>query len=99
MSPEQSVDPTSVGTHADIYSLGATLFWLLTGHPPYEPASSLAEAVKRLQEQAPRSLSKFRPDAPPELEAFVMRMLDRDPLRRPPMALTIIKALEPFATR
>ena len=43
-------------------------------------------------------LRTLRPDAPPELEALVARMLERDPLRRPPMAMNVAKSLEPFST-
>ena len=97
MSPEQAVDPSSVGTHADIYALGATLFLLLTGQPPYPPASTLRVALRQLQVDPPRRLRQFRPEAPEQLDAILARMLDRDPLRRPPMALNVMRLLQPFA--
>jgi serine/threonine protein kinase len=97
MPPEQSVDPSSVGTLADIYSLGATLFWLLTAQPVYPRVKSLMAAMKQIQENPPQRLRSLRPDAPPELEAVLLRLLDRDPTRRPPMALNVMKYLEPFA--
>jgi serine/threonine protein kinase len=97
MPPEQSVDPSSVGTQADIYALGATLFWVLTGKPLYPCAPTIMASVKQLQETPPQRLRTFRPDAPPELEALLARMLERDPLRRPPLALNVAKSLEPFA--
>lgn len=53
MAPEQSVDPSTVGSQADIYGLGATLFWLLTGEAPYPPARSLAEALQLLRDTPP----------------------------------------------
>jgi serine/threonine protein kinase len=96
MPPEQSTDPTSVGSQADIYSLGGTLFWLLTGQPPYPPATSLIKAMQQIRDESPRRLRTLQPDAPPALEAILLRMLDRDPMRRPPMALSVMKLLEPF---
>ena len=56
MPPEQSHDPSSVGKQADIYGLGATLFWLLTGEPPYPLRQSVSAALQRLREQPPRHL-------------------------------------------
>jgi serine/threonine protein kinase len=97
MPPEQSIDPTSVGTHADIYALGATLFWLLTGEPPYPVATSVTAALEQLQYKPARRLRDLRPDAPVELDAVLARLLDRDPMRRPPVALSVMKYLEPFA--
>ncbi len=96
MAPEQSTDPTSVGTHSDLYSLGATLFWLISGKLPYPSASSINEALKQLQKTSPRRVRTFRPDAPPELEALLDRLLDRNPIRRPPTAFSVMKFLEPF---
>jgi eukaryotic-like serine/threonine-protein kinase len=98
MPPEQCVDPTSVGALADIYSLGATLFWLLTAEGVYPRSSSLLEALTQIQQCPPRSLRALRPNVPVELEAIVNRMLERDPARRPPMALNVMKSLEPFTS-
>src|SRR5262249_28799619 len=83
MSPEQSCDPFSVGSQADIYGLGATLFWLLTGEPPYPRGRTLADSLRLLQNTSPRRLRALMPNAPEELDALVARMLHRDPTRRP----------------
>ena len=97
MPPEQSVDPSSVGARADIYSLGATLFWLLTAEPVFPRTSSLMAAVKQIREGPPKSLRSLRPDVPAELEAVLLWLLDRDPTCRPPMAENVAGYLEPFA--
>ncbi len=99
MSPEQSRDPSFVGSHADIYGLGATLFFLLTGEPPYPEVRSLSEALRMLQESRPRHLRQLRPDIPPELDTLIARMLDPDPPRRPALPLTVMNALLPFTNQ
>jgi serine/threonine protein kinase len=96
MAPEQSEDSATVGSQADIYGLGATLFWLLTGEPPYPRTKRITQAIQRLQDSPPRRVSALRPDIPQELDALVQRMLERDPVRRPALPLSIMRALQPF---
>jgi response regulator RpfG family c-di-GMP phosphodiesterase/serine/threonine protein kinase len=99
MSPEQSRDPTLVGAQSDIYGLGASLFWFLTGELPFAQAKTLAAALRALQQDRPRRLRTLRPDAPQQLDDLVDKMLDPDPSRRPTMPITIMNALTPFCTR
>src|SRR5204863_5272884 len=68
MAPEQSHDPSAVGKEADIYALGAALFWLLTGEPPYPYSAHVGLALRSLQRDEPRRLRKLRPDVPAELD-------------------------------
>jgi response regulator RpfG family c-di-GMP phosphodiesterase/serine/threonine protein kinase len=96
MPPEQSHDPSAVGQEADIYGLGATLFWLLTGEPPYPPARTVGAAIRTLQQQPPRRLRELRPDTPEALDVLVAQMMDRNPQRRPPTPLAVMNALTPF---
>jgi serine/threonine protein kinase len=96
MAPEQSRDASAVGSEVDIYGLGATLFWLLTGEYPYPPSRSVTEALRRLQTTRPRRLRDLQPNAPKELDALLERMLDPDPVRRPALPLTVINALLPL---
>ncbi len=96
MPPEQSHDPSAVGKEADIYGLGATLFWLLTGETPYPAARNVGAALRALQQQEPRRIRDLRPDVPEALDALVARMMERNPLRRPPTALAVMNALTPF---
>lgn len=98
MAPEQSRDSSTVGPPADIYGLGATLFWLLTGELPHSPQPTLVAALRALQEQPPRKLRALRRDAPEALERLVDRMLDRNPSRRPESPLAVMNALSRFAT-
>jgi response regulator RpfG family c-di-GMP phosphodiesterase/serine/threonine protein kinase len=96
MPPEQSIDPSSVGKEADIYGLGATLFWLLTAQPPYPPMTSTTAALDRLLKEPPRRVRSVRPDVPEELDDLVARMLDRNPAKRPAPPLLVMHALTPF---
>jgi response regulator RpfG family c-di-GMP phosphodiesterase/tRNA A-37 threonylcarbamoyl transferase component Bud32 len=96
MPPEQSHDPSAVGKEADIYSLGATLFWLLTGEGPYPYRSSTAQTIRMLQEEEPRRLRMLRADVPPALDELVAQMLERNPARRPRSPMAVMNALHPF---
>jgi response regulator RpfG family c-di-GMP phosphodiesterase/tRNA A-37 threonylcarbamoyl transferase component Bud32 len=96
MPPEQSHDPSAVGKEADIYGLGATLFWLLTGQPPYPLVRHVGAALRALQKQAPRRLRELRPDAPEALDNLIAQMMDRNPSARPATPLAVMNALMPF---
>jgi serine/threonine protein kinase len=96
MAPEQSLDPTAVGPAADVYGLGASLFWILTGQLPMPRQSTLAEMVTALTTSPPRRVRNFRPDVPRELDALIDRMLSRDPAERP-SALGAMSELTAFS--
>jgi serine/threonine protein kinase len=76
MAPEQAEDSRTADIRSDIYSLGCTLFKLLTGQVPF-PGESVAEKLTaRLERDAPR-LRTLRPEAPPGLENVLAKMLAR----------------------
>jgi response regulator RpfG family c-di-GMP phosphodiesterase/tRNA A-37 threonylcarbamoyl transferase component Bud32 len=97
MPPEQSLDPSAVDGRADIYGLGATLFWILSGQTPYPEEKSVARALRALQCNRPRRLRSLRADVPPELDALIDKMLERDPAQRPALPVTVMNALNRFA--
>jgi eukaryotic-like serine/threonine-protein kinase len=84
LAPEQAAGET-VGPAADIYSLGAVLYELLTGRPPY-PAGSLAELGESQRAGAITPPRDLEPSVPPAIEAAVMRALAREPRFRPASA-------------
>ncbi len=81
IAPEQARDAHSADIRADIYSLGCTLHYLLTGKPPFE-TGSVVEKLKAHVEKSPPSLGELRDDILPELEAVASRMLAKDPADR-----------------
>jgi len=98
MAPEQIEDTHGVDIRADIYSLGATLYKLLTGHAPSseEYGSSLKKLAAIARDDAP-SVGTHRGDLPAELVAVVDRMLSRDPEDRFATPAEVAEALAPFA--
>jgi serine/threonine-protein kinase len=74
LSPEQAVDSHGVDARADIYSLGCTMYFLFTGHPPFSEGT-LPQRLMAHQKQQPPPIAKERPDVPPDLAAICMKMM------------------------
>src|SRR5207244_3871541 len=96
MSPEQAEDARSAGVRSDLYSLGATLFHLLTAELPVS-GSSYLHKLKNLLTKPPRPLRESRPEVPEVLAEIVDRLRARDPEKRPASAEEVIDLLQPFA--
>ena len=84
MAPEQARDVRASDARADVYGLGALLYALLAGRPPFESdgRSGVLALLARVQSEPPRPLLELRPDAPPDLVAVCARALEKDPARR-----------------
>ncbi len=74
LAPEQGLESADFDHRADIYSLGCTLYFLLTGHPPF-PEGTLPERIVKHQMQQPRSIQQQRPDAPTDLVRICEKMM------------------------
>lgn len=81
VSPEQVLDSRNVDGRADIYSLGLTLYFLLTGRRPF-PKSTIMEVLMAHRTERPEPIGKFRPDVPMDLEAIVDKMTAKSPAQR-----------------
>jgi eukaryotic-like serine/threonine-protein kinase len=81
MSPEQAqLNQLDIDTRSDIYSLGATLYELLTGHPPFQ--GSMVELVSKIRNELPAKPKKFQLSIPDLFEGSIMRMLAKAPADR-----------------
>lgn len=101
MAPEQGDDSHVVDIRADIYSLGATLYKLLTGEGPHA-AHAGKPPLQRLLAMAksdPPQIQSKRSEVPTPLASIVHRMLARDPKQRFPTPAEVATALEPFCQR
>ena len=81
VAPEQVADSRNVDGRADIYSLGHTFYFLLTGRRPF-PKSTLVELLMAHRREQPEPIGKFRPDVPLELIEIVERMTAKEPIQR-----------------
>jgi serine/threonine protein kinase len=98
LAPEQIRETHNVDIRADIFSLGCTMFRLLTGQLPFGGASVVEKLQSRLNPSAPPAISlrSLRPDASPELDAVLAKMLARDPDKRFQTPGDVANALEAF---
>lgn len=96
LSPEQSVDSSNVDIRADIYSLGATLYFVYSGTPPLA-AGEIRERLAQLQTVDPPGLQALRPDLPAGLCEVVHRMLAKSPADRQQIPAEAAEELAPFA--
>lgn len=96
MSPEQAQDPSSVDIRADIYGLGATLYWCLTGKVPFPSQSTFSQQIARRLRDAPPSIRARRPELPAELDAVISRMMAVRPEDRYQTPQEVMRALVPF---
>jgi hypothetical protein len=97
MAPEQALDARRADIRADIYSLGCTLYHLLSGRLPF-PEGTPFQKLMAHQERLPVSLTKVRPEVPAELVRVVERMLAKDPAQRYQTPAKVACALAPFTS-
>lgn len=96
MAPEQAKNSKTVDGRADIYSLGCTLYFLLTGKPPFGGETTMEKLLAHQAEEPP-SITVVRPDTPPALVDVLACLMAKHPGGRFPTAAAVAAALEPLA--
>lgn len=93
LAPEQAVDSHHVDTRADIYALGCTFYFLLTGEPPHGDGT-LTQRLLAHQTKTPKGVRALRPSVPGSLESLIERMMKKDRDERIQTAAEVAKKLE-----
>jgi serine/threonine-protein kinase len=96
MAPEQALNPQAASIRSDIYSLGCTLYYLLSGQPPFADGA-IAEKLQKHQHQEPAPLTSYRNDVPSAFAALLKRMLAKRPEDRFRTPDALVLALAPYA--
>ncbi|WP_149496932.1 serine/threonine protein kinase [Roseiconus lacunae] len=97
LSPEQIRNPRSIGPASDIYSLGCTLYYTVTGKVPF-PGGDSKSKCKRHCEQTPWHPRKFAPDLSEDFVDTIADMMEKDPARRIASAAEVAERLESWCT-
>ena len=97
MAPEQARTPHLVDTRADIFSLGATMYWTLTGREPFPDTGDVIRDLHQRFSSPTPAVEQYRPELPEELCTLVNRMLSQDPDARPPSARVVAITLAGLA--
>ena len=98
MAPEQArCDRKAITARTDVHALGAILYEVLAGRPPFDADSSV-EILRRVAEAEPERPSRIRPRTPRDLETIALKCLEKDPARRHGSALLFAAELERWLT-
>jgi serine/threonine-protein kinase len=96
MSPEQLRNARNVDARCDIWALGVIVYELLARRTPFL-ADTLTELCFKVAQETPPRLKELRPEVPDELDAVVMRCLEKDPDKRIGSVAELARAIAPFA--
>ncbi len=95
LAPEQARSLQNADARSDIYSLGCTLYFLLTGQPPYPGESTLEKVIRHGTEPVPDP-RVVRPDIPEGVVQILHEMMAKDPAQRPTNARELAESLLPY---
>lgn len=93
IAPEQARDARKVDIRADIYSLGCTLYYLLTGRPPFAGGTDVQKLLRHVNEK-PYPIEELRPGIPTALSQILNKMLEKKPEDRFQIPAVLANALE-----
>jgi eukaryotic-like serine/threonine-protein kinase len=79
MAPEQIQHAHLVDARADLFSLGATMYWALTGHDPYPETGNMIMDLSQRMKAPPADVRRFRPEVPTELAETIMKLTNTNP--------------------
>jgi eukaryotic-like serine/threonine-protein kinase len=95
IAPEQAIESFSVDRRCDIYSLGATFYFLLAGRAPFQGVSAIRKLLHH-QTQDPPPILQFSPRVPKEMVEIVDKMMRKDREKRVQHAIEVADALQPW---
>jgi len=98
ISPEQSIDSLNVDRRADIYSLGCTFYFLVTGQVPF-PGKSVSQKLRRHRDKSPYPVHKLNPKVPEKISKVIQKMMAKKPKNRFQSAAEVHEYLKPMAER
>jgi serine/threonine protein kinase len=93
LAPEQIVNSDEADIRADIYSLGATFYFLLTGQPPFHETSMAYHKLIHHLGRRPKPVRSLRPDLPEDIAKIVEKMMSKNPWDRYQTPLAVVNAL------
>jgi len=93
MAPEQALNAKEADERADVYGLGCTFFFLLTGSPPYASQSAFETLIAHREQPVP-SVKQIRNEVPRPVDRLMQRMLAKAPRNRPQSMAQIVQELE-----
>ncbi len=96
ISPEQAREPRGVDIRSDIYSLGCTMFYMLTGNPPFAQGGPLQKLLQHQGDAAP-DVRRYRPDVPESFQLLIEKAMRKDRMERFQTTEELIAALEKVA--
>jgi serine/threonine-protein kinase len=98
IAPEQSIDSLNVDCRADIYSLGCTFYFLVTGQLPF-PAKSVSKKLEGHRTRRPRPVDELNPKLPARVGKIIRKMMAKSPDKRFQNTTEICRILKPMACR
>ncbi len=95
LAPEQALDSHAVDIRADIYSLGATFYFMLTGKTPFGEGT-VAQKLIWHQSRQPKTVAEYRRDVPAGVQAVISKMMAKEPAQRYQLPEEVAEALSTF---
>ena len=96
LAPEQAIDCSDVDVRADLYALGCTSYYLLTGQPPFGRDIPTHTKLLMHQSKDPTPMRELRPDLDPALCEVIRKMIIKDPKQRYQQPKEVVEALQPW---